>query len=288
MSDRDRLRTFWRDWNYVPNDRNEFKKLRVRLDELLEEVWTRYIGPLDHRKKKFSFISGTRFLEYQSRYTEYNSSLISDVLNNDTVKLLHVMEVVQYVLWALEGEERLASICEQLNAILDVSPNIPAHVVYQNGTAKLRPSGARLLDEAVIDSNLEWLAEYPEALKAFEAALRIYMQKDASQYRNMLDSLRVALEQMLKAVLQNDKPIEKQDVRKWITDHDGHPQIANMYNQVLGTFALYENEAVKHNSDAHTRAEVEFTLYLVGTLLRYIQQANEQPATSTTARTSHK
>ena len=51
-----------------------------------------------------------------------------------------------------------------------------------------------------------------------------------------------------------------------------------MFNELMFKFfPLYQNEAVKHKEDKYTPAEVEFTLYLVGTFLRFIQQLAQCP-----------
>jgi hypothetical protein len=135
-----------------------------------------------------------------------------------------------------------------------------------------------LLDEAVVESNLIWLAHYPTVLKPFEDALKFYMAKDSTQYRSMLDSLRFVLEQMVRTVLNNQRSLEKQkeEFLRWLNVHGVHGQIGRMYHDLLlGGFATYQNEAVKHQEDQYTLAEVEFVLYATGTFLRLIQRLIE-------------
>jgi hypothetical protein len=123
------------------------------------------------------------------------------------------------------------------------------------------------------------LSKYPEVLKPFESALKLYMAKDPNQYRNMLDNLRFALEQMLRSVLSNQKSLEnqKEEFLRWLNQHDVHGRIGNMYHTLLFVgFADYQNDAVKHREDAYTPAEVEFVLYMTGTFLRLIQRVVEQ------------
>jgi hypothetical protein len=166
-----------------------------------------------------------------------------------------------------------------LKIAIDASPEIAVRIVLQNQSATLYPMGARLLDEAVIEDTLAWLDQYPEAAKGFGVALKLYSRKDPAQYRNLLDNLRISMEQMLRAVLNNTRSIENQkdEFLKWLKAHDAHSQIANIYHDLLfGKFTQYQNDAVKHNEDKYTLAEVEFVLYLTGTLLRFIQRANEE------------
>jgi hypothetical protein len=152
-------------------------------------------------------------------------------------------------------------------------------LVRHGGTATLYPTGVRLLDEATVDSNLIWLSRYPDVLKPFETALKLYVAKDPNQYRNMLDNLRFALEQMLRVVLNNQRSLENQkdEFLRWLKKHDVHVQIGNMYHDLLfGGFAAYQNDAVKHQEDKYTPAEIEFVLYATGTFLRLIQRLIEQ------------
>ena len=204
------------------------------------------------------------------------------------LSLEEILESVHFVLMTLEREQSytdvLKTFCAELNRIFDISPNVTVRVSYNNGVASLVPAGARELDEALINENLEWLDNYPEASKQFDAALKIYARKDPSQYRNMLDNLRFSLEHILRAVLNNNKPLEKQKehILRWLAAHGAHNQIVNMSSDLLNKFALYQNDAVKHQEDKYTPAEVEFVLYLTGTFLRLIQRANEQPITNAT------
>jgi hypothetical protein len=115
--------------------------------------------------------------------------------------------------------------------------------------------------------------------KPFGEALKLYMAKDANQYRNMLDNLRFALEQMVRTVLNNKKSLENQkdEFLRWLKTHGVHVHIGGMYHDLLfGRFAGYQNDAVKHQEDKYTAAEVEFVLYATGTFLRLIQRLIEQ------------
>ena len=92
----------------------------------------------------------------------------------------------------------------------------------------------------------------------------------------------MSVEQILKVVLNNQRSLEnqKEEFLRWLSARDAHSQIRNMYHDLLfGKFAQYQNDAVKHNEDNYTPAEVEFMIYLTGTLLRFIQRAGETTST---------
>jgi len=202
-----------------------------------------------------------------------------------------ILEAVQFVLWTMEdlpNPRYLTELCQSLSKALDASPGIPVRLVLQNDTATLYPLGAKLLDEAVVDDNLVWLENYPEAAKPFQEALKIYLRKNPLEYRSMLDNLRMSVEQMIRSLLGNRKSLEnqKEEFLRWLSTHDAHSQITNMFGDLLfGRFAIYQNDAVKHHEDKYTVAEVEFVLYWTGTILRFIQRVSEQQ-TSAVAKSS--
>jgi hypothetical protein len=197
--------------------------------------------------------------------------------------VFEVAEAAQYLVWTLQNVPYGAfdSCCNGLQRAFEISPGVPIRLVRHGTTATIYPGGVKLLDEAVIESNLIWLSKYPDVRKPFEEALKFYLAKDANQYRNMLDNLRFALEQMLRVVLKNQKSLENQkdEFLRWLNRHDIHGRIGNMYHDLLfGGFAGYQNDAVKHQENKYTAAEIEFVLYATGTFLRLIQRLAEQEA----------
>jgi hypothetical protein len=192
-----------------------------------------------------------------------------------------VAEAVQCLLWTLETESpsTFDYNCRKLQDALELSPTIMIRLARRGKTATLYPSGAKLLDEGVVEGNLAGLAHHPSVLKPFEDALKLYMAKDPKQYRSMLDSLRFALEQMVRVVLNNQKSLEnqKEEFLRWLNSRGVHVQVGRMYHDLLfGGFAQYQNDAVKHQEDQYIQAEVEFVLYATGTFLRLIQRLLER------------
>jgi dsDNA-binding SOS-regulon protein len=127
-----------------------------------------------------------------------------------------------------------------------------------------------MLDDALIADNLEWLAQPPSALKNFREALSIFLSKDANKYRDLLDNLRFAVEQLLRDVLGNQKSLENQKdlLLPWMKKNGLQPQVINMYHDLLFKhFAIYQNDAVKHG-EKYSLKEVEFMIYLTGTFMR--------------------
>lgn len=246
--------------------------------EVAEDIWRGYFANerYEDRRKSYAIVSGTP----RSDYMHFSLSGLYKSLN-EAKTVFEVAMATQYLLWTIETEADygLAECCRKLQAAFELSPTIMIRLVLSGKKATLYPTGARILDEALVESNLIWLARYPQALKPFEDALKIYIAKDPNQYRSMLDNLRFSVEQMLQVVLGNQKSLEnqKEEFLRWLAAHDAHSHIVGMYNELLfNRFAKYQNQAVKHEEDQYTPAEIEFVLYATGTFLRFIQRVSEQ------------
>jgi hypothetical protein len=282
MTDGSRMQEFWSHWEHEPNATAEFARFRTRVTEVSRKLWGEYFraDSLSHRRETFALISGTS----RSVHTFFDQSGLAHLL--DAAKtLFDVAQAVQFFVWTAEevlGDTSFDDCCRAFQRAFDLSPTIMIRLVRHGKTATLYPTGVRLLDEMAVESNLVWLSKFPQVLKPFEAALKCYMAKDPNQYRNMLDNLRFTLEEMLRAVLGNQKSLEnqKEEFLRWLNEHDIHNRIGKMYHTLLfAGFADYQNEAVKHQEDAYTPAEVEFVLYMTGTFLRLIQRVSEQANT---------
>jgi hypothetical protein len=276
MTDGAKIREFWAHWQHELNPTKEFKRFRARVFEVARQQWRSNFRDSSSLRERFAVLSGTR----ASPYPGFEQSGLCAMIQSAT-SVFEVAEAGQYLVWTLEGTQFgiFEHCCRELQEAFDLSPGVSIRLVNSGKRVTIFPSGAELLDESVIEANLIWLTRYPDVLKAFQEALRLYMAKDPKQYRNMLDNLRFALEQMLCAVLGNQKTLEnqKEEFLQWLKLHDVHSQIRNMYHTLLfGGFTKYQNDAVKHQEDEYTAAEVEFVLYATGTFLRLIQRILEQ------------
>lgn len=170
-----------------------------------------------------------------------------------------------------EVAEALGYVKSVLDQVSQLSPAVGLRLVMLDGQHAIVPHGAGILDEELVDANLVWLEAYPKAAMAFMNALRTYSEGDKRRYRDVLDNLRFALEQTLKGVLRNSKPLEKQAdaLLLWLKTKGVHTQTRNLVRQVLAAYSHFQNEAVKHDI-AYSEKEVEFYIYQTGTLLRLL------------------
>jgi hypothetical protein len=283
MVDGKRIQEFWSHWQHEPNPTEEFKRFRVRVTEVPRKIWDNHFKGIscEPLRERFAVISGTPY-----SFNEYFQQSGLCALLTEAKTEFDVAYAVQCLLMTLESARHgsFGPCCSQIENAFDLSPSIMIRLVRHGNTATVYPMGVRILDEALVESNLIWLSRYPSVSKHFETALKLYAAKDPSQYRNMLDSLRFALEQMLQVTLNNGRALENQkdEFLGWLKQHGVHAQIRNMYQTLLSYFMSYQNDAVKHGEDEYTEVEVEFVLYAAGTFLRLILRLQEREAAKST------
>lgn len=131
------------------------------------------------------------------------------------------------------------------------------------------PAGAKLLDEKLVNDNLDWLQRYPKSYEPFKIAVTELGVK--GKERHVLDNLRLSLELLLKELLNNGKSLENQknEVGQYLKAKKTSPEITNLFWVVSDYYSKYQNENAKHSTEAPSD-EVEFILYLTGTLMRFL------------------
>ena len=170
--------------------------------------------------------------------------------------------------------QKYKEICSEIQNIVKNS-QLEIKAIYLNGYLEFYPKGVNSLDEKLIEDNLMWLSNYPNTHKPFKDALNFYKKRKYD--RNLLDNLRVSMEQLLKTIMKNDKPIEKQkeDLGNYLKDKKITKEIRNLYSGLLGHFTKYQNNNVKHN-EKYNSEEIEFMIYLTGTFIRFLIQLEDR------------
>jgi dsDNA-binding SOS-regulon protein len=249
MVARSQIEVFWKSWGpESPDDKQEFEKLRNRVctivkNNVWESLWERYSS----FREEFVVLSGASVASQDSNF--WRSALHFRICEAED--MLGLMYAVQCLLWALHAIVRheLPGIAKRLNAAFEMSPNVLAHIALSAEGPTLYPGGAKILDDALIADNLEWLGQHPVALKSFREALSIFLSKDANKYRNLLDNLRFSVEQLLCDLLENQKSLENQKeiLLPWMKAKGLHANVISMYHDLLFKhFAIYQNDTVKH------------------------------------------
>ena len=134
----------------------------------------------------------------------------------------------------------------------------------------LRPEAeTKELDLPLIEETRHWLEGYPSSLKLFNQARLKY--DHGTFERNVLDDLRLSLELLLKQILNNNKPLEKQlpDVGSYLKTRGVSPQISNMFQKLLGCYVGYQNDYVKH-TDKLKEEEIEFVFEITASFMKHV------------------
>jgi len=212
---------------------------------------------------------------YQTTEKGFGDTYVYQCIN-DCETLQKLATVLQILFWALEDDvtqELLSEIVRKIKNISVLTPSASFQIFRKGKQVIIYPSGDQFLDKGIIDFVLSGLEDYPIAAKHFEQALKVYQSGDTSQYRNLLDNLRFALEQLLKKIFDNEKPLEKQDgcLKYWFKEKHLHSQVIHLYETLLKPYKQYQNDAVKHN-EAFSLDEVEFMIYLTGNFMRLLLQ----------------
>ena len=138
------------------------------------------------------------------------------------------------------------------------------------------PSGAKELDEPLIEEPLQWLNDFPAEKADYLKALRDYAAKN---YGDVVGNCYNVVEGVARNVLRNTKTLEnnREELLKTI-------QLSQQWKGLLSNFINYANEFKRHASEKRhdvNPIEVEGFLYMTGLLVRMIVEADKKSRTAT-------
>jgi hypothetical protein len=276
---RKKLETLHNRWGQPQGGKASFDAFKSRLLRLLDANFE-WPGYKAETAGLFFFLTGfdNAYLGLRFHVVEKARELSALLLN------------LQQFVWALEEHgtsEQIDVFIAAVRQAVDFSPGIDFAISRRKKKVTFYPAGAGELDTLLVGETLTWLYEYPKVAEHVEAALQILLAGDTSKYRNALDNLRLALEQLLRSILGNKKTLEKQReiLLPWLGRRGVHPLISGMYADLLAKFAEYQNEVVKHpgrgvhDVSIWQKEEMEFLVYLTGAFMRFIIQMKNSPET---------
>jgi hypothetical protein len=263
------LGSFRRRWNLDTNDEQQFDEFRSRALHTVASV----LGPDLISQPDLS----NEYLNIIGQPPHFGSRRFVNVSDTVVWNALHGPEEVWEFVFCLESlfhlpfttktvKQQAAGLREDIQ-----SSGIPIVLAHSNGQYIFYKKGARLLDEQVVNADLEWLSSYPRALAAFTNALA--QASSPSKQREMLDSLRISLEDFVRQLLGNRKSLEnnKDALVKWMDDHGTNVETRQMMRQLFQFYCEYQNNHVKHG-DGWKPAEVDFILYLTATFIHLLAE----------------
>lgn len=295
-----RLENYYRRWNVRPDGQQELQQCKNRLLTAVDGSVGLYVLETPAISSDFAIVMGKdlpttrlpkgrtaaaqqigRFL--WGEYDDFDRTPIFEALNTagDEKELIFALQVL---FWVLEEHQcpHIDNLADAVGKTLKMCPVIQVRIAKAGKQVILYPKGARLLDDKIVNDVLDWLRGYPVVLEHFENALGIFLKEDSSQYRNLLDELRTAMERLIRKILGNRKNLENQKdlLLRWMKQKKAHVQVRNLYNTLLAFFCQYQNEAVKHG-DGWQEVEIEYMIYLTGTFMRFLLQLKTEGKAST-------
>lgn len=139
---------------------------------------------------------------------------------------------------------------------------IKALVAYSDGENAFKGEHAQSVES--------FIRKYPEVYALYNSAKEKYNQ--GIYDRNVLDDLRLVLELLMKAVLKNNKPLEKQkeDLGNFLKGQGGAVEVRSLFGKVLDYYALYQNHNVKHNENIN-RVDMQTIVDLTMLIIKRLQ-----------------
>jgi len=131
------------------------------------------------------------------------------------------------------------------------------------------PSGEEILKSELVIETKHWLEPFKKSYELYNSSLGKFDKK--IYQRNLIDDLRLSLELLLKELLKNEKPLEKQiaDVGAYQKAKGISTETTNMFNTLLDYYSKYQNIYVKHDDNVNEK-EIEFIVDLTSTFMKFI------------------
>jgi len=149
------------------------------------------------------------------------------------------------------------------NATIDLG------IRWRNGM--FYPSGAKLLDEKLIEDPFDWLQDYPDEKKDFLKALSCY---SANDYGGVIINDYLVVEGLARKILNNSKTLDnnKEEMMKKVG-------LSQQWKALLNNYITYANDYKRHASENRHSikpTEAEAFLYFTGLIVRLlIEDRNE-------------
>lgn len=287
------IKGFQKRWNASWDDATAFTQFKNRLLFLIDNHLAHSILLNSSRLNRYayycglpapySFSSDDSLFRLMLHHDGLQKTIIFSTISNSTTpiqlawhlqNLFMVLNEIPQAEHTAQVELGLFAFFEEFLDLLEASPTIQIRVSKTKRRIAVFPAGAKLLDEGLVNENLAWLDDFPESHKAFDQALVIYMSGDKPKFRNLIDNLRVSIEQLLRKILTNSKSLEKQskELDEWLEQRGTHKLVRNLYGTLLHIFSSLQNNVAKHGDEDLLPEEIEYLIYLTGTFMRLVIQ----------------
>lgn len=217
-------------------------------------------------------LSGAQITKFCSEYSfKYGITLAYESMDLQVTKGKNKRTVLLENIKRFDGKqqfEMLIELCKMPKfSIHPQTLKIQSRLIERY--SEFAPDPSDLLDISIITETKHLLDDYPQVKKHYESALIKYQTQIFE--RNLVDDLRFSFEQLLKNVLSNDRPLEKQqdDLCKFFQANGISDSLISMYNKLREYYCTYQNVNAKHN-DQIKKQELEFVIELTSIMMKLI------------------
>ena len=186
---------------------------------------------------------------------------------------LHILWAIEALFEAFQMQQNYANSADRLSKIIELvisESEIDLGIQWRSGV--FHPSGAKLMDEELVNEPLKWLADpkYANVLAPFEKGLRhlLESQKQPEKLSDTITDMYEALEAIAKVVTGKDEDISG-NREAFISDL----KLSNCYGKMLRDYIEYANQ-YRHGTGQHVVRgsplpnEVEAFVYTTGLFIR--------------------
>jgi hypothetical protein len=184
---------------------------------------------------------------------------LRSLTQDEFVQTLKVLSLLNDAIESAHEQEALSAWIQAAlsHATLDIG------VGWKEGT--FYRTGARELDESLVEEPLEWLTDFPNEKANYLKALTAYTSK---QMDEVVTNCYLTIEGMARSVLKNQRTLDNN--REELLKKLG---LSQPWKGLLSNFITYANESARHASENRhdlNPIEIEGFLYMTGLLVRMI------------------
>lgn len=182
--------------------------------------------------------------------------------------LMYFIEIVLNYEYVHFKDEEINSFIIRIAEVLKIS-NANVMVCKNGNNYELYPMDTEFLSGALIVDVLSWLDEFEQSKKSFAKAIRT--KRTESNYRGIIDELRLSIELLFKQLFKNEKSLENQteNIGRYFKENNISIEISNMYIKLMDLYTKFNNNNAKHN-DNIKEIEIDYMIYLTGNFIRLI------------------
>lgn len=276
-----RQASFAKRWN-LELDKNNYINFKDRIITILSSSFS--LNEISSIEDKIFFAMGLPYIGRDDTFDVFTSFAYSNLYNyihkldmtekDEQISLIYLLEILLNLL----HDNSTNDIAKRISEAIALS-GIDVQLCKKGDEYLFYPSGAELLDIKLVNDTLNWLVDYPKAREKFHEGL--VLQQRHSSTRQVIDSMRLALELFVKQYNGNEKSLENQkaELGQYLKEQNVAKEIRDMFSTLFLFYTTYNNENVKHN-DSCSEVESEYLIYLTGTFIRFlinVKKQEEQP-----------